>query len=90
VKKADALVRGIWDFVVGDDWQTAAGVVLALAVTALVSNSTSACWWILPVAAALILVTSVWRVVRNSAAATAGGHADAAATANETPNRERQ
>ena len=64
MNKADALARGIWDFVVGDDWQTAVGVVAALAVTALVSNSTSNCWWILPVVTALILTTSVWRVGR--------------------------
>ena len=37
-----AVARAVWDFVVGDDWRVALGVVLALAVTALVATSTVA------------------------------------------------
>jgi hypothetical protein len=31
-------IRGVWEFVVGDDWGTAVGVVAALAITALISG----------------------------------------------------
>ena len=49
----------VWDFVVGDDWVTAAGVVVALAVTALVGA-----WWIMPLAVVAVLAFYLWRVVR--------------------------
>lgn len=52
--------RFVWEFVVGDDWRIAAGVVVALAVTALVTNTTVAAWWILPVAVLGLLAASVW------------------------------
>jgi hypothetical protein len=42
------------DFVVGDDWRIAAGVVAALAVTAAVRV-----WWLLPLAVASLLALSV-------------------------------
>jgi hypothetical protein len=53
--------RFLWDFVVGDDWRIAAGVVVALGVTALVAGTNVAAWWILPVAVAVLLGVSVWR-----------------------------
>lgn len=43
--------RVVWEFVVGDDWPTAVGVVLSLAVTALVATSDLAAWWLMPLAA---------------------------------------
>jgi hypothetical protein len=55
----------VWDFVVGDDWRIAAGVVLALAVTALVSGAGAAAWWILPAAVAGLLAFSVARAARD-------------------------
>ena len=38
------LAAAIWEFVAGDDWVTAAGVVAGLGLTALVSGTSSA--WI--------------------------------------------
>lgn len=58
--RVESFVRFIWDFVVGDDWRIAVGVVLALAVTAVLADSIAA-WWILPVAVAGLLAFSVWR-----------------------------
>lgn len=58
-----AALLGVWDFVVGDDWLTAAGVVLALALTALVSERESA-WYVMPIAVALLLALSIWREAR--------------------------
>jgi hypothetical protein len=61
VKRLDSLGRFAWDFVVGDDWRIAAGVVVALAVTALVAGTTVSAWWIMPVAVGALLGLSVWR-----------------------------
>jgi hypothetical protein len=48
-----------WDFVVGDDWVAAAGVIAGLALTAAL-----AAWWVLPVAVAIVLTMSVLRAAR--------------------------
>jgi len=56
----------VWEFVIGDDWSVAAGVVVAIAVTALVATTTVAAWWILPVAVALLLALTLWRASRAS------------------------
>jgi uncharacterized membrane protein len=49
----------LYEFVIGDDWRIAAGVVVALAVTAL-----AGAWWILPAGVAVMLAVSVWSVAR--------------------------
>jgi hypothetical protein len=61
-----ALAAFIWDFVVGDDWRIALGVVVALGATALVSGTSVAVWWILPLAVAGLLAFSVWSVARRA------------------------
>ena len=50
-----------YDFVIGDDWRIAAGVVVALGLTAAIAGTTVAAWWVLPVAVLLLLGASVWR-----------------------------
>lgn len=57
-------VRFWYDFVVGDDWTVAVGVVVALGLAALLSRAGIAAWWLLPVATVLLLAGSVWRVAR--------------------------
>jgi hypothetical protein len=54
----------VWDFVVGDDWVVALGVAVAIAVTALVADSTVAAWWVLPVAVVALLLDSLRRAAR--------------------------
>jgi hypothetical protein len=54
----------VWDFVVGDDWRLALGVVLALGVTALAAGAGATAWWITPVVIAVLLGFSVWRAAR--------------------------
>jgi hypothetical protein len=56
----ESFLRFLWDFVVGDDWRIAAGVAIALALTAVLAGAITA-WWILPVAVAAMLALSVWR-----------------------------
>ncbi len=53
-----------WDFIVGDDWRIAAGVVLALAGTAGLAAAGLAAWWLLPLVVALLLVLSLHRGAR--------------------------
>ena len=51
----------VWDFVVGDDWVTAAGVVVAGAATAALQSAGVTAWWLIPVAVVLLLTRSVAR-----------------------------
>jgi hypothetical protein len=55
-----AFARFLWEFVIGDDWRIAAGVVVALGLTALVTDTAVAAWWILPVVVLGLLAVSVW------------------------------
>jgi len=56
-----ALLAGVWEFVVGDDWRTAAGVVVALAATALLAGAGVAAWWVMPLAVLGLLGLSLRR-----------------------------
>jgi hypothetical protein len=64
VSRLAAFGRFWWDFVVGDDWIVAAGIVLALALTALVADDGVDAWWILPVAVVGLLALSLRRSSR--------------------------
>lgn len=55
----------IWGFLVGDDWRTAIGVSLALALTAILASLGVAAWWVMLVAVPLLLWMSLRRVVRD-------------------------
>ena len=65
MRRLKAFLRFLWNFVVGDDWRIAAGVAVALGLTALVAGTKLAAWWILPVAVALLLAGSVWHAARS-------------------------
>jgi hypothetical protein len=66
--RAASAARGagafVWDFVVGDDWVGAVGIVLALGLTALVATSTVPAWWITPLGVVGVLALSLWRARR--------------------------
>ncbi len=53
-----------YDFVIGDDWRVALGVVVALGVTYGVSRTSVPAWWLVPLAVAVLLPASLWRAVR--------------------------
>jgi hypothetical protein len=59
-----------YDFIVGDDWRVAVGVVLALALTRGIATTAIPAWWVLPASVAILLPLSLWRVAR-------AGHANA-------------
>ncbi|MGO9902446.1 MAG: hypothetical protein ACLP0J_22790 [Solirubrobacteraceae bacterium] len=61
MNRLEALARFVWDFVVGDDWRIAVGVVVALALTALLAGTGAAAWWVLPPVIVALLSWSVWR-----------------------------
>ncbi len=46
-----------YEFIVGDDWRCALGVVTALALTAVLSGQDVAAWWLLPLA---VMATLSW------------------------------
>ena len=50
-----------WNFIVGDDWRVAAGVAVALGLTALLAHAGVNAWWLLPAAVALLLADSLRR-----------------------------
>ena len=64
MSRVEDLGRFIWDFVVGDDWQVGAGVVVAIGATAVVATTNVAAWWVLPVAVAGLLALTLWRASR--------------------------
>ncbi|HEY3088351.1 MAG TPA: hypothetical protein VGJ59_09830 [Jatrophihabitantaceae bacterium] len=61
-----AFGRFWYDFVIGDDWRIAVGVVAALAITYAVSTTGTSAWWVLPVAVAVVLPASLWLVARRT------------------------
>lgn len=53
-----------YDFVVGDDWRVALGVVAALAITYGVVKAGVPAWWVLPLAVVALLTMSLLRATR--------------------------
>lgn len=53
-----------YDFIVGDDWVVAVGVVAALALSALLARSGIQAWWVMLLAVILLLSISLWRATR--------------------------
>ena len=53
-----------YDFVVGDDWLVAAGVVISLALTYGLSRTAVPTWWLVPLFLVLLLPLSLWRAAR--------------------------
>jgi hypothetical protein len=69
MSRVSAFGRFWWDFVVGDDWRSAAGVLLAIGITAALAAAGFAAWWFLPPAVAVVLWLSLRRATRPNDAA---------------------
>ena len=54
-------LRFWWDFIVGDDWRVAAGIAVALGLTALLATTWAWAWIVLPLAVAAVLWMSLRR-----------------------------
>ena len=48
-----------WDFIVGDDYRIALGVVVVLAATALLARAGLTVWWLVPLGVLVLLTCSV-------------------------------
>jgi hypothetical protein len=65
MNKVKAFGAFAYDFVIGDDWWVAAGVVAALAVTFALSHGAEvASWWLVPTVLVVLLPLTLWRAVR--------------------------
>jgi len=53
-----------WNFIIGDDWRIAAGVVVALGASAALATTDEPAWWLLPLAVATLLYVSLLREAR--------------------------
>lgn len=60
------IVRFWYDFIVGDDWVVAVGVVAALGLAALLARNGVAAWWLMPLAVVVLLLASLWRATAKS------------------------
>jgi len=61
-----AFLRFWYEFIVGEDWAVAAGVVCAIGATALIASAGVPAWWVMPVAVVAILAGSLARAVHRS------------------------
>jgi hypothetical protein len=52
-----------WEFVVGDDWIAAAGIVAAIGLTAALAASGITVWWVMPLAVLVVLTVSLRRAI---------------------------
>jgi len=52
-----------YDFVIGDDWLVAVGVVIGLAVTYGLDQAGVTAWWVLPLLLIILLPLSLQRAV---------------------------
>ena len=65
MRRLRALGAFWYDFIVGDDWRIAVGVVIGLGLSALAVHSFHvAVWWLLPVVVVGMLTASLWLAVR--------------------------
>jgi len=54
-----------YDFIIGDDWSIAVGIVLAFFGTEWLKGSTGQSWYLLPIATALLVSNSLVRATKN-------------------------
>jgi hypothetical protein len=65
MKRIRVFLLAVWEFVVGDDWRTAIGVVVALGLTAIVAAAAISAWWVMPLAVVGLLARSIHRAARD-------------------------
>ncbi len=53
-----------WDFIVGDDWRMAVGVIAVLALSSLIAHHGIPAWWLPPIAVVAVLTYSLARAAR--------------------------
>ena len=63
MKRIAAFGRFWWDFIVGDDWLAALGIVIAIGATAALAHNGTNAWWLMPIAVAAVLWVSLRRAI---------------------------
>jgi len=53
-----------YDFIIGDDWRIAAGVVVTITGVFVAAHHGANWWWLLPIAVAVLLAVSVTHEMR--------------------------
>ena len=53
-----------YHFIVGDAWMIAAGVVMAVVLSAALAHRDLNAWWVMLMAVVVILAASLWREMR--------------------------
>jgi membrane protein implicated in regulation of membrane protease activity len=61
-----AFLRFWYDFIVGDDWLIAVGIVAAIALTALIADQGLDAWWVMPPAVIALLAGSLRRALQKA------------------------
>ena len=56
-----AVVRFLYDFIVGDDWTVAVAVVIGLILSAILTVNHIVAWWLIPVIVVAMLGVSLRR-----------------------------
>jgi hypothetical protein len=64
VRQVRSFLAFWYDFVVGDDWRVAAGVLVAFVAVYGASRAGVVAWWIAPVVVAVLLPVSLRRALR--------------------------
>jgi len=76
MKTVKGFARFWYDFVIGDDWVIAVGVVAAIGATWLLARHVGAAWLVMPVAVAVLLGLSLARAQRGARAAAGSDQPD--------------
>jgi hypothetical protein len=66
MKHVFAFLRFWYEFVVGDDWRVAVGIVTAIGLTAVAAAAGLDAWWLLPLAVVATLFGSLRRATRGA------------------------
>ncbi len=61
-----AFFRFWYDFIVGEDWRVAVGILAAIALTALIADHGVEAWWVMPLSVIALLAGSLWRAARTA------------------------
>jgi hypothetical protein len=61
MRRLRAFGRFWWNFVVGDDWRAAVGIVIVIGATAALVAASVDAWWLMPIGVAAILGLSLRR-----------------------------
>jgi hypothetical protein len=65
INGARAFVDFWYDFIIGDDWTIAAGIVIAFFGTEWLAGSTGQSWYLVPIATALLISNSLLKATKN-------------------------